>query len=465
MKQRRAGIKFGSSFSQERNFNISTIRMHSLVCLIILLGWLLVSCSPGHLGGSEIAFVRGGHLWTIDPDGSNAFEVENDSTPVLGYAWSPSHEIFFYRTLDEKFAATPAGKQVRNDPVTGLAADAPSTLNTISIDGGSAIPIEFSNPGIAFSNAWWNTNSTRLLYREYVMGAIHTPVAVQWWISQSDQIAGIARKALPASSAIPSFSPNNSSAIGNSSTGVFSTKLDGSHLRYLIQPEPAGHPLPAALERFLWQPAHSNPAILYAVLSASSASIPPTMQLIVRAMNGQTQVIAMCACNQFAWSPDGNSVLYSAGATFTVQNIAQHTTFSVKAEANSVPYWSPDSHFLLLDGQHTLQLINAQSEQQQILLGDDSPQSAAASVPGATTSINALLQPIANSLWAADSRHFVFVTRGRMLWQGTQLDKQGLYTATINDEGQLQSKPALVDAGNDSQPGWSYEDANTSFVY
>jgi len=436
-----------------------------IFCVLILLGWLMVSCSPGHLGGNEIAFVRGGHLWTIDPDGANAFEVENESTPTLGYAWSPSHEIFFYRTLDAKFAATPAGKQVRNDPVTGLAEDAPSALNTIGIDGGSAIPIEFSNPGITFSNAWWNANSTRLLYRESPMGVTRTPLTVQWWVAQSDQIAGIARKALPASSALPSFSPDSSLAIGNSPQGVFSTKLDGSNLRYLIQPEPAGHPLPAALERFLWQPAHNNPAILYAIQNTASASIPPTVQLIVRAMNGQVQVIATCACSQFAWSPDGNSVLYSAGATFTVQNIVHDTTFSITAEADSVPYWSPDSHFLLLDGQHTVQLINAQNGQQQVLLSDGSSQTATASVPGATASINALLQPIANSLWAADSRHFVFVTRGRVLWQGTRLGKQGLYTATIDDQGHVQGAPTLVDAANDSQPGWTYEDANTSFLY
>ena len=432
--------------------------------LLILLGWLVVGCSPGNLGGNEIAFVRGGHLWTIDPDGANAFEVENDSTSVLGYAWSPSHEIFFYRTLDAKFAATPAGKQVRNDPVTGLAEDAPSALNTIGIDGGSAIPIEFSNPGIAFSNAWWNRNSTRLLYREASMGVMRTPSTVQWWVAQSDQIAGIARKALPASSAIPSFSPDSTLAIGNSQQGVFSTKLDGSNLRYFIQPEPAGHPLPAALERFLWQPAHNNPAILFAMQNAASASIPPTVQLIVSATNGQARVIATCACNQFAWSPDGNSVLYKAGATFTVQNIAQHTAFSVTAEADSVPYWSPDSHFLLLDGQHSVQLINAQNGQQQILLSDGGSLAGAENEPG-FASINALLQPIANSLWAADSRHFVFVTRGRVLWQGTRLKKQGLYTATIDDQGNVQGTPTLVDAANDSQPGWTYEDANTSFLY
>src|SRR2546425_8564779 len=62
---------------------------HWLIPLIILSLLLssLAACSPGHSGGNEIAFLRDGHLWTIDPDGSNAFEVVADDTPVVGYGW------------------------------------------------------------------------------------------------------------------------------------------------------------------------------------------------------------------------------------------------------------------------------------------------------------------------------------------------------------------------------------------
>lgn len=433
----------------------------NIIYLIIILASLLAACSPGHLGSNEIAFVRGGHLWTIDPNGANAFQVEGDSTPVAGYAWSPSHEIFFYRILDPQFAATPAGKRIRNDPVTGLAGDAPSTLNTIGIDGGSAIPIQFSNPGVVYSNAWWNTNSTRLLYREYFSGETVTPATVQWWIAQNDQPGGIARKALPNSLSIPSIAPDSSQAIGSTERGVYSTKLDGSDMRYLIMTKQAGNPLPAALERFLWQPAHTNPAILYAhVIQQSNTAL--TVQLLLRESNGQTRALATCRCNQFAWSPDGNSVLYSEGASFTVLNIVSSRSFTVTAEASSVPYWSPDSHFLLLDGLHAIQLVNAQTGQQQAILSDSiSPGTAGP----AETSANALLQPIANSVWSPDSRHFVFVTRGRLHWQDSQLSQNGLYAVAINVQGSIQAKPTLVDNGSDSQPGWSYEDANTSFLY
>src|SRR6266704_3963765 len=113
---------------------------------LLLFATTLASCSPGHVGGNEIAFLRDGHLWTIDPDGSNAFEVVADDTPVVGYGWSPDHHIFVFRTLDEKFARTAAAKHITGDPITGLIGDLPTSLNTVGIDGGSPIPLIFSSP-------------------------------------------------------------------------------------------------------------------------------------------------------------------------------------------------------------------------------------------------------------------------------------------------------------------------------
>src|SRR6266568_5270314 len=90
---------------------------------LLLFATTLASCSPGHVGGNEIAFLRDGHLWTIDPDGANAFEVAAESTPVIGYAWSPNHQIFFFHRLDESFSKTSAGKHLVSNPITGLLGD------------------------------------------------------------------------------------------------------------------------------------------------------------------------------------------------------------------------------------------------------------------------------------------------------------------------------------------------------
>jgi len=42
---------------------------------------------------------------------------------------------------------------------------------------------------------------------------------------------------------------------------------------------------------------------------------------------------------------------------------------------------------------------------------------------------------------------------------------KGLYTVSIDSNGQPQGKPTIVDSGNDMQAGWTYEDPDTSFLY
>ncbi len=440
------------------------MRGRRIFILLLLLLTALAACSPGHLGGNEIAFVRDGHLWTIDPDGANAFEVVSGDPPVIGYAWSPNHQIFVFRTLDSSFANTAAGRHIASNPITGLVGDVPGFLNTVGIDGGSPIPITFSSPDIQRSNAWWNSTGNRLLYREEPVAATQNPGTVSWWVSQDDQPDGIARKSLPHTFSIPSFSDDNSMAIGNSQQGIFTTTIAGSGFHLVTQGALQGHPLPAMLERVLWQPAHQNPAILYAIATGPQSTATTSIQLILRNSHGNTTAIATCACTQFAWSPDGNAVLYSTGATYTILNIKDHSSFSISGEDGSVPYWSPDSRFLLLDGLHTLQLVSIASQQQQLLLNDSiaEPGSASPALPGAQV----LLQPVSNSPWAADSRHFLFLTRGRLLWQAKSLSSgNGLYTVSIDGHGQVQDSPAVVDTGNDSQAGWSYEDPNTSFLF
>src|SRR5438128_1397357 len=173
------------------------MQLYRMITLLLLLLMGLAACSPGHLGSNEIAFVRDGHLWTIDPDGANAFEAVSGSDPVIGYAWSPDHHIFVFRTLDSNFAKSTAGKHIITNPITGMPGDLPSTLNTVGIDGGSPIPIIFASSDISRSNAWWNTGGNRLLYREEPLANDQNPLAVSWWVSQNDQPGGIARKSLP----------------------------------------------------------------------------------------------------------------------------------------------------------------------------------------------------------------------------------------------------------------------------
>jgi hypothetical protein len=393
---------------------------------------------------------------------------------VVGYGWSPNHQIFAFRSLDPGFARSSAAKHLATDPITQAPGDLPSGLNTIGIDGGDPIPIMFSDTLVQHGNAWWSPTGTRLIYREKPVGPLQSPGAVAWWISQNDQPGGIARKFFPSSFSIPSLTSNSSMAIGNYKQGIFTTTIAGTNVQYVTQSTLLGHPLPASIERVLWQPAHSHPAILYATIPAdsktstpSSSSIitPITVQLILRDANSQTTTIATCACTQFAWSPDGNHVLYSTGTTYTILNLTSRSSFTISAEDGSVAYWSPNSRFLLLDGLHTLRLIQVANGRQQVLLSDATLLNTtllAVTEPG----IDALLSPVSNSLWSADSRHFLFLTRGRLLWQGQRLSSgAGLYTVSIDDSGRPQGAPTVVDTGNDTQAGWTYEDANTSFLF
>ena len=435
--------------------------------LVLLLLTSLAACSPGHLGGNEIAFVRDGHIWTIDPDGANAYETVAQNTPVLGYSWSPNHQMLAFRTLDADFAKTAAAKHLSSNPITQLPGDLPATLNTVGVDGGTPITIINADATIQHSNAWWNATGNRLLYREESISPPAGPNNVLWWISQNDQPNGIARKLLPGSFSIPSIVDNNSVAIGNSPGGMFTTTLAGTNQQYLIHGLLPGHPLAATLERILPQPAQQNPSILYAVVATAQAFNPPPVpvQLLLRSPNGRTTTLATCTCTQFAWSPDGKHILYSTGSRYSVLNLDGSVLFSFSAEVGSVAYWSPDGQFLLLDGLHTLLLVKPTAQQSQILLRDASA-SAATSSPTAATTSDALLQPASNSPWASDSRHFLFLTRGRLNWQGQALSSgKGLYTVTIDDAGKAQGAPVVVDSGNDTQAGWTYENPSTSFLF
>jgi hypothetical protein len=446
-----------------------------LVILLLLLLNSLTACSPGHLGSAIIAFLRNGHLWTIDPNGANAFEIVAQDTPVVGYSWSPMHDMLTFRTLDADFAKTSMAKHLTSQPMTGLIEDIPSVENTIGVDGGTPIPIAFSNPHINYSNALWNPDGTRLLYRQTIQGRQSNPLTAQWFIAQNDQPGGIALKSFPASYTIPSFSYLSQHALilGNNDHGIFTTTLAGTNLHYLTYNPFPGHPLPPSLERILWQPAHQDHSFLYAVsipsLSAqsSNATDQPLVQLVLSTVDGHSTTLTTCTCTQFAWSPDGNSILYSADTSYTILNLQNGTSWSFSTDEGSIPYWSPDSHFLLLDGPRTLQLFSIAKRHQDTLLRDSQGSiEQAGDLSAQLPSVSTLLQPIPNSLWAYDSRHFLFLTYNRLQWQDHPLRVgHGLYTVTIDDDGHLQRSPTLVDAGNDSQAGWTYQDANTSFLY
>ena len=443
------------------------MKMRCILLLLLPLLLPIAACSPGHSGGNEIAFIRNGQLWTIDPDGANAFAIVSSGPPVVGYNWSTTHQLLAFRTLDSTFAATPAAKQLNNNPINGQVGDVQSTINTFGVDGGTPIPIAFSSTDIRYSNAIWNASGTHLLYRQTGKTDPGNPIEASWIVAQNDQPGGIAAKVLPPAYTIPAFSYNNQKIAAISSAGIFTTTLAGTQQHFLVQSSLPGHPLPAPLERILWQPAHQDTHILYAFsvpMQTGTHTDIQSIQLTLSTMDGHTTPLAICTCTQFAWAPDGNSILYSTGTSDTLLNIGTHASFTFPADEDTIPYWSPDSQFLLLDGLHTLVLVQPARHYQIVLLRNNNGPSANTFpfVPTAST----LLQPTENNIWASDSRHFLFSTHNRLQWQGQALHSgQGLYTTTIDMQGHIQGFPVLVDKGNDTQAGWTYQDTNTSFLY
>ncbi|HTK11054.1 MAG TPA: hypothetical protein VL485_28025 [Ktedonobacteraceae bacterium] len=445
-----------------------TLRMrqrHSVLILTLLL-LSIAACSPGHTGGNIIAFLRAGQLWTIDPSGANAFAIVSGGEPVVGYSWSPDHRLIAFRQLDTTFATSSAAKNLPAQPVTGQIADVPSTVNTFGVDGGTPISIALSSPQVYYSNPFWISNGTHLLYRQWGPSHPASQEDVTWWVAQNDQPAGIAAKSLPPLASLPSVEENNQRLAGSSSHGIISTTLAGTNQQDLTRAPLSGHPLPATLERVLWQPGPSQGALLYAVASnGETASTSAPLQLLLRQQNGQTTPLFSCACTQFAWSPNGQMILYSTGSDFTIFSLRDKSSYTVQAEQGSVPYWSPDSRFLLLDGPHTLHLVQPQARQDHVLLSDG--QQTARAETSEQVAANTLLQPVPNSLWASDSRHFLFLTHQRLSWQGQKLaGGEGLYAIALGENGQPQGQPTLVASGNTiSQAGWTYQNPNTSFLY
>ena len=166
-KKREPWCPFFALFDSQECWRYTTAmrQRHRGIFLLLICIFPFVACTSGHLGGNVIAFLRDGHLWTIDPNGANAFEVAAQDTAIVGYSWSPSHQILAFRALDADFAKTAAAKHLSSHAITGLIGDVPGSENTIGVDGGSPIPIAFSNTTVGYSNTTWNTNSTRLLYR------------------------------------------------------------------------------------------------------------------------------------------------------------------------------------------------------------------------------------------------------------------------------------------------------------
>jgi hypothetical protein len=423
--------------------------------LAALLGVALGACSPGHTGGSEIGFLRGGNLWEIDPDGSNLHQVA--SGQIIGFSWSPDHHQIVLRMSNGKAPAAPH--------LFGFN-DLKSELGVTSIDGGNIMQITPPNSGLLRSDAWWDGSGNRLLYREEQPGADGLAGAPQWKLSQADQPAGIARKDLPATIALPAVNSAGSLIASIDTSGQLLAGAPGSPAQVLatnvaaILPGPADYPA-----RPLWQP--GTGALLYAV--ASAGPTPGETTLVLRASNGTVRpLLTVANLQQYAWSPDGQMLLVRTASDYQLYSASGVKRFAWSDTSSvSLPFWSPDSRFILILAPDSTLLVNVAARQRLPLLNGT------LALPPApdNSSADSFLRPATSSPWNAASTALLLTGERGSAWS-PQPDKplpaasgsgDGLYLVALGPHNAPQF-PTLIDWGEHASVAWTTLDPNCAFL-
>ena len=229
-----------------------TLRMllAPLVCVVAALA--LAGCAV-HPGQDEIAFLRGGALIALNPDGSDARTLASGS--IVSFAWSPDHSQLVFRTAVGSDVADLLPYGTMGVP------DAAGTLQIIGINGGHSIQITPDATGVIWSDAWWNANGNRLLYREALAGTDPEAGAQIYVVSQSDQPAGIARQTVMNDASLPALAPDGSRVAGIDGVGTLSLAVPGKSGQALASGALLTLPGTGRPGRVLWQPGHN--ALLY----------------------------------------------------------------------------------------------------------------------------------------------------------------------------------------------------------
>lgn len=424
---------------------IGGVRLTLVTALLAILG--LAACAV-HAGGDEIAYLRDGKLWIVNPDGSGAMAIAADN--VVGFAWSPDHHQLVFRYG--------AGAQPSRDEAS--APDAASQLGVIGVDGGAVLTITQQLGGLARSDAWWDASGNRLLYREgFVLAPGQEPATVTYVLSQADQPTGIARRPLPGGGSIPAMAPDGSQVASVDSAGNVRLGAPDASGRVLAAGALLLLPGGDRPARLLWQPEHQ--ALLYATAGGGGDG---GVALALTDFQGHTRPVgAAVALLDYAFAPSGSLLLEQTPTAFEVWEVGgqaeRSTVFSwPEADPTALAWWSPDSRYVLVRDRAGLWLADVRAHRTRQVLASAGGEAG----PAAPASWH----PLAGSPWSADGRQIVFADPGTGTWQGHALPTPrggtgGLYVASIGAGGAV---PRLIDSGHDAWPSWSYLDPSASFL-
>ncbi len=430
----------------------TTFRWIGALLLSALFLGTLGACSPGHIGSNQIGFLRHGALWAIDPNGSNLHQIE--AGQVVGFSWSPDHHLIALRMAN--------GRPPQQLQPLGLG-DLNSEAGVTAIDGGHIIQITPPDSGLLRSDAWWNASGTRLLYREEHADVQGHPGPPQWKLSQNDQPAGIARKDLPDSAVLPAVNSDGRQIASITPQGQLLVGQPGgtpSTLANHVLTTLPGSNYPA---RPLWQP--STGALLYAVAGPT----PGETTLLLRQSDGTAYPLATLAnLQQYAWSPDGHSLLVRTASEYRVYSASGATRFSWSDAASvSLAFWSPDSRFVLLLEPAGISLVDIAARRYLSVLY------ATIALPPAPGAGQApFMRPATNSPWNADGSAFLFTADRESIWSA-QPDRSlptmagsgnGLYLSALDHQHGVPQFPTLLDWGEHQNIAWTTLEPNCAFL-
>lgn len=406
---------------------------------------LLAGCGL-QSGGNTLAYLRDGQLWTVHPDGSNPLEIARGG--VVSFAWSPDHHTLVFRVTNPLPAATP-------NPLSASAAPpAPGEIGAASINGGSALQLTPSVSGLYRGDAWWNPDGNRILYAEQVSANAPTPT---YFVSQVDQAVGIARHGLLNAASLPVLAPDGKQVAVVAPDGALRIGAPGQPGTNIASGALVTLPVTNRPARVLWQPGHD--ALLYAAGRTGNVS------LVLRTLSGATRTVASAsALLDYAFAPSGTLLLIRTTEAFQLWRLDQSTApvFSwPETDPAALPWWSPDSHSLLVQDAAGIRLVDVQTHGIQPLLAYSGQPSPPAAVPTAGW------HPAAGTLWSPDGHSIVFTARAGDTWRGTSLTSPrsgpvGLYVATILTG--VTQPPALIASGTMYAPSWSFIDPSTAFL-
>jgi Tol biopolymer transport system component len=422
-----------------RGTGIATSGVLLVACLAVT---LLTGCGLQN-GNETIAFLRGKTLWAINPDGSGLRPLAEGN--IVSVSWSPDHHQYVMRTT-QRYAPP--------NPLNLLGApDAPGDLSVGSVSGGSTVQITPNLAGLARSDAWWNADGNRLLYRESLAGT--GLVGATYVVSQADQPVGIARKPVDQNAGLPVLSPDGSRLASLDSKGNVYLSAPGASGNVIATGALLTMPNSNRPARLLWQPQHD--ALLYL---ASGAQSKAAIELLP--LGGKPRSLGeVSSLLDLSFSPDGSRLLLRTTQGFAIWNVAQpgKAVFSwTEDDPAALPWWSPAGGRILVQDASGWQLVD-------IARHTISPLITMLGITPTDIAKVSSWHPAAGSPWDATGNRFVFVGASSALWQGKSLaaphaSTTGLYIADLASG----HAPMLIDSGADRSPTWSYLDPSTAFL-